>query len=133
MSFPEKLLYGGESPENRHAFNRYLEEVNRGKSLLQLQAVAAQITLHIRSCWSARSFTPIITSDGEFDEIICNISYHFHKHGQHRYPDIKSMTEDSVNYFRANRHLARTEGDLLRFPDRSLYELDGRIVTRICR
>lgn len=126
----EFLLYGGESPQNRRVFQQYLQDVQRGKSLLQLQAVAEALTPAIRRAWSARSFTPIQTSQGTFDATVCNISYHFHKHGQ-KYGTIQRMTDEAIRYFQAHRPEAivrKTDG-LLLFPNGSLYELDGRIVT----
>ncbi|WP_169977473.1 hypothetical protein [Tautonia rosea] len=126
----EELLYGGESPRNRIAYLQYLREVQRGKSLLQLKAVAAAITPEIRQRWSARSFTPVQTSDGRFDEIVCNISYHFHKHGQ-KYGTIQKMTDEAFNYLSLHRSEAklRTSDGLLVLPNGSLYEPGGRIVT----
>jgi hypothetical protein len=128
----EYLLYGGESPQNQTAFRQYLAEVQRGKSLLQLQAVAQAITPAIRQSWSARSFTPIQTSAGRFDEVVCNISYHFHKHGQ-KLGTIQRMTEEAHRYFSAHRSEAviRKSDGLLLFPNGSLYEPDGRIVTYV--
>ncbi len=126
----EYLLYGGESPQNRVAYLRYLAEVQRGKSLQQLKAVADAITPEIRQSWSARSFTPVQTSDGSFDEVVCNISYHFHKHGQ-KYGTIQEMTNAALRYFRDNKNQARvrsTDG-LLQLPNGSLYEAIGKIVT----
>jgi hypothetical protein len=126
----EYLLYGGESPQNRIAFLHYLTEAQRGKSLFQLTAVAKDLIPDIRRCWSPRSFTKIETSQGSFDEVVCNISYHFHKHGQ-KFGTIKQMTDEALRLFRERRAEARireTDG-LLRFPDGSLFEVDGRIVT----
>ncbi len=126
----EYLLYGGESPQNRIAYLLYLQEVQRGKSLQQLKAVADSITPDIRQSWSARSFTPIQTSNDIFDEIVCNISYHFHKHGQ-KYGTIRKMTDEALRYFREHRNQARvrkTDG-LLLLPNGSLYEASGKIVT----
>jgi hypothetical protein len=126
----EYLLYGGESSNDRIAYQRYLADVQRGKSLLQLQAVAEGITPEIRKAWSPRSFTKIETSEGTFDEVICNISYHFHKHGQ-KFGTIEKMTEEAQRLFRDRRSEARvrkTDG-LLQFPGGSLFEINGRIVT----
>lgn len=128
----EYVLYGGEAPNNRAAFQRYLGDVQRGKSLLQLKAVAADLTPDIRRRWSPRSFTPIRTSDGIFDAVVCNISYHFHKHGQH-YGSIKRMTDEALRLFRECQSQAtiRKRDGLLLFPGGSLFEKDGRIVTFI--
>jgi hypothetical protein len=126
----EYLLYGGESPTSRITYQRYLADVLRGKSLLQLKAVAAAMTPEIRQAWSPRSFTRVETSEGGFDAVVCNVSYHFHKHGQ-KYGTIARMTDEALRLFRERRAEARvraTDG-LLQFPDGSLFEVDGRIVT----
>ena len=125
----EYLLYGGESPQNRTAYQQYLQDVQRGKSLQQLKAVADSITPDIRQSWSARSFTPVLTPVGRFDEVVCNISYHFHKHGQ-KYGTIRKMTDEALRYFREHRNQAKVRNDgLLVLPNRSLYEVNGKIVT----
>jgi hypothetical protein len=126
----ESLLYGGESPENVSAFQRYLLDVQRGKSLLQLKAVADDLTPQLRQWWSPRSFTPVQTSEGVFDEVVCNVSYHFYKHGQ-KYRTVRLMTEAALRFFREHRQEAsvRQRDGLLQFPDGSLFEVDGRIVT----
>lgn len=126
----EQLLYGGELPEDRMVFQMYLADVQRGKSLLQLQAVAAAVTPEIRRAWSPRTFTKIQTSSGCFDEVVCNISYHFHKHGQ-EYGDIASMTRAAQQFFnnRKTDGRIRARDGLLVFPTGSVYELDDRIVT----
>ena len=87
----EYLPYRGESPQDL-AYERYLADVKRGKSFLQLKAVASQMTPDIRRSWSARSFTAVSTPEGEFDAVICNVSYHFHTHG-HKYGSIRFMTQ----------------------------------------
>ena len=125
----EELLPEGESSQDRFAFERYKAEVQRGKSLLQLQAVAKAITPEIRASWSARSFTPIATSAGNFDALICNISYHFHKHGS-RFGTIQQMTDAARQYFRDHRLEGKpTKDGLLKLPDGSLFEPTGKIVT----
>jgi len=124
----ELLLYGGESPQDRLAYQRYLSDVQRGKSLQQLKAVAEAITPEIRRSWSPRSFTAIKTSEGSFDEVVCNISYHFQKHGQ-KYGTIAKMTDEALRLFRDRRVDAKLRSGLLQFPDGSLFEIDGRIVT----
>jgi hypothetical protein len=126
----EYQLYAGESPKNFTVFQQYLQQVERGKSMLQLRAVATSITPLIRQSWSARSFTPLQTTHGRFDEVVCNISYHFHKHGQ-KYGTVQNMTEAALRYYQSHRDQAvirKTDG-LLSFPNGSLYETDGRIVT----
>jgi len=124
----EHLPYLGESPSDRYAYEKYLEEVKRGKSLLQLMAVKVQITPEIRKSWSARTFTAVQTSQGAFDDLVCNISYHFNKHGA-KYGSIAVMTQAAQQYFRENRSKAFSQAGLLRFPSGSLFEQDGRIVT----
>ena len=124
----EHLPYQGESPADRAAYERYREEVKRGKSLLQLIAVRKAVTPEIRRSWSARSFTPIHTSQGEFDDIVCNISYHFTKHGA-KYGSIAELTNAARQYFGLHRNSAVPYSGLLRLPNKSLFEPDGRIVT----
>jgi hypothetical protein len=126
----EYLLYGGESPKNCLAYQRYLEDVQRGKSLQQLLAVHEAITPIIRQSWSARSFTPVQTPEGRFDEVVCNISYHFHKHGQ-KFGDIGRMTEEALRYFQQHQQKARVrkKDGLLVLPNGSIYEASGKIVT----
>jgi hypothetical protein len=125
----ETLPYSGESPQSRFAFERYMDDVKRGKGALQLKAVAAEMNAELRQNWSARSFTAVSTPEGHFDAIVCNVSYHFHKHGQ-RFGSITRMTEEATRYYKYNRHLAKpANGGLLKLPNGSVYEIDGRIVT----
>jgi hypothetical protein len=125
----EQLRYCGELPQDIKAYQQYLDDMRRGKTLLQLQGVQLEITSEIRSSWSARSFTPVITPQGIFDEVVCNISYHFHKHGS-KYYSITRMTEEAKLYFARNLGKGKlNEQGLLKFPDGSIYEPDGRIVT----
>ena len=81
MSKVEDLSYRGESSSDVRAFERYREDVQRGKGLLQLLAVKEAVTPEIRKAWSPRTFTSINTPQGTFDEVVCTISYHFQKHG----------------------------------------------------
>jgi hypothetical protein len=94
----EILRSKGESPKDRAAHGRYLKEVERGKSALQLQAVKDQMTTDIRNSWSSRSFTAVNIPSGGFDAVVCNVSYHFHKHGQ-KYGNIRSYTAAAKKYF----------------------------------
>ena len=127
----ENLPYSGESPKDPLARDRYLADVRRGKSLLQLKAVADQMTPDIRLSWSARSFTAVSTPEGEFDAVVCNVAYHFHKHGQ-RHGSIRSMTEHAKQYLLQHRQHAIDNGNgLLKLPDGSLFERDGRIITYV--
>ena len=123
----EHLPYQGESASDRLAYERYREEIKRGKSLLQLMAVQKEITPEIRQSWSARSFTPVQTSQGVFDDVVCNISYHFNKHGA-KYGSIALMTQEAKKYFAQNRHVAVPSSGILKLPDGS-FEPDGRIIT----
>lgn len=125
---PEQLPYSGESAKSALAFKRYLEDAERGKTSLQLLAVSQQITPVIRSSWSGRTFTSVQTPVGLFDPIVCNISYHFHKHGQ-TFGTILVFTREAKRYFEENRANAVSgEGNLLKLP-RGIYEADGRVVS----
>ncbi len=127
----ENLPYSGESPQDRLAHQRYLVDVQRGKSLLQLKAVAKEVTPDIRNSWSARSFTAVSTPEGIFDAVVCNVSYHYNKHGS-KYGSIRLMTQTAKQYFQQHRQKATTTNfGLLKFPDGSLFEPDGRIVTYV--
>jgi hypothetical protein len=123
----EHLPYQGESASDRLAYQRYLDEIKRGKSLLQLIAVQKALTSEIRQSWSARSFTPVQTSQGIFDDVVCNISYHFNKHGA-KYGSIANMTQEAQKYFKQNRQLAVQSSGILKLPHGS-FEQDGRIIT----
>lgn len=125
----EHLMRGGESSQDRLAYERYLDEVKRGKSLLQLKATADALTPDLRVKWAAQSFTPVQTSQGLFDALTCNLAYHFHKHGQ-KYGTLRAMTDAALRNFHANRAAGRPTTDgLLRTPDGSLYKPSGQIVT----
>lgn len=123
----ERLPYQGESPADRLAFEQYLNDVERGKSLLQLIAAKKATTTQIRRSWSPRSFTAVQTPQGIFDDVICNISYHFNKHGT-RYGSVAGMTQAAQQYFAQNRSKAVLASGLLRLPG-GVFEQDGRIVT----
>jgi hypothetical protein len=123
----ERLPYLGESASDRLAYEKYLDDVKRGKSLMQLIAAKKATTPQIRSSWSARTFTAVQTTQGIFDDVICNISYHFNKHGA-KYGTVAMMTQAAQRYFRQNRHQAVFSSGILRLPGGS-FEPDGRIVT----
>jgi hypothetical protein len=123
----ERLPYQGESPADRLAFEQYLNDVQRGKSLLQLLAAKKATTPQIRRCWSPRTFTAVQTPQGIFDDVICNISYHFNRHGA-RYGTVAMMTQAAQQYFTQNRPKAALSFGLLKLPG-GIFELDGRIVT----
>ena len=126
----EQLPYRGESPQDRKAFAQYMEEVKRGKSLLALIAMREALTPEIRACWYEGTFGTVETSQGQFDELTCNLSYHFGKHGG-RYGTIANMTAIAVRYFKAHRSEAREEYGKLKFGNGSIFMPDGRIVTWI--
>lgn len=127
----EQLPYRGESQQDRYAFAKYMEEVRRGKSLLGLIAMRNALTPEIRVCWYAGTFGTIETSQGQFDELTCNLSYHFAKHGE-KYGTIANMTAIAIRYFKAHRAEARREENgMLKFPNGSIFTPDGRIVTFI--
>jgi hypothetical protein len=126
----EYLSYCGELPQDRRAFAQYMEEVKRGKSLLALVAMRKALTPEIRKCWYAGTFGTIETSEGVFDDLTCNLAYHFGKHGE-RYGTIANMTKAARRYFDANRPVAKLVEGMLRFPNGSIFTADGRIVTFI--
>ena len=123
----ERLPYQGESASDRLTFEKYLDEVKRGKSLMQLMAAKKSTTPQIHCSWSPRTFSAVHTPQGIFDDVICNISYHFYKHGN-KYGTVAAMTHAAQQYFRQNRHQGVVSSGLLRLPG-GLFEPDGRIVT----
>jgi hypothetical protein len=123
----ERLPYQGESPSDRSAYEKYLEDIKRGKSLLQLLAAKKATTPQVRRNWSPRTFTAVQTPNGIFDDVICNISYHFNKHGA-RYGTVAMMTNAAQQYFMQNRHQAVLSAGILRLPG-GLFEMDGKIIT----
>lgn len=124
---PEELASHNESPSDRHAFGKYTNDVERGKSLIQLIYTQKAITPWVRSQWSGRSFTAVKTPVGDFDAVTCTISYHFNKHGT-RFRSVHEMTIAAVEYLRTHRKSARVtaEGDL-KLP-RGRFNREGRIV-----
>ena|ERR1035438_1426473 len=124
----EHLPYGGESAQDRLAYERYLEDAERGKTALQLKAVADQLTPELRASWAPQSFTGVSTSVGDFDATVCNVSYHFHTHGQ-LYGDIRFYTEAAKRYFERHRLGAVADGKgLIRLP-LGIFDRAGRIVS----
>jgi hypothetical protein len=124
----EHLPYAGESAQDRSAFQRYLSDAERGKTALQLTAVARQLTPDLRHHWSPRSFGPVVTPVGEFDSLVCNVSYHFHRHGQ-KYGSIRLYTEAALRYFELES--GRTTPDehgLIKFKS-GILDAQGRIVS----
>jgi hypothetical protein len=127
----EYLPYRGESASDISAFQRYRAEAalpkGRGKSLLGLLAVKKEMTPEIHRSWSARSFTPIQTSEGVFDEVVCNIAYHFKEHAS-KYDNIAQFTRAAQEHFQQFRKVAVLSNEVLKLP-KGLYEQDGRIIT----
>jgi len=124
----EHLPYSGESAQDRLAYRRYLTDAARGKTALQLKAVAAQLTPDLRMKWAPRSFTGVTTSEGEFDATVCNVSYHFHAHGQ-KYGSILCYTEAARRYFdQHGRGVPADSNGLIQLP-LGIYDRTGRIVT----
>ena len=74
----EHLPYSGESAQDRLAYDRYLADAKRGKTALQLKALADQLTPDLRAQWVPQSFTGlgVSTPVGNFDATVCNVSYH---------------------------------------------------------
>jgi|SRR5579862_3866914 len=124
----EQMPYRGESPQDRHAFAQYMDDVSRGKSLLALIEMRKALTPEIRKSWYSASFTEIDTTQGRFDELTCNLAYHFMKHGK-RYGDIATMTATARQYFALNRSKAKLVDGMLKFPNGGIFTPDGRIVT----
>ncbi len=124
----EDLPSKGESPKDRLAHGKYLKDVERGKSALQLQAVHDQMTPEIRRSWSPRSFTAVKIPSGKFDAVVCNVSYHFHKHGQ-KYGNIRAYTQAATKYFEQNKKGAVPDGSgVIKLP-KGTYDKDGKIIT----
>ena len=124
----EILPSKGESPKDRAAHGQYLKDVERGKSALQLQAVKDQMTSEIRNSWSPKSFTDVKIPSGQFDKTVCNVSYHFHKHGQ-KYGNIKAYTLAAKKYFEANQAKGKPDGSgVIKLP-KGTFDKDGKIIT----
>lgn len=126
----EQMPYHGESAQDRKAFAKYMEEVKRGKSLLALIAMQKALTPDIRACWYEGTFGPVQTTQGIFDELTCNLAYHFGKHGA-KYGTIANMTMSAKRYFEIHRKEGKESGGMLKFPNGSVFTMDGRIVTFI--
>ena len=94
----------------------------------QGQAVKDQMTTEIRNSWSPRSFTDVKIPSGQFDKTVCNVSYHFHKHGQ-KYGNIKAYTLAAKKYYEANQGRAKPDGSgILKLP-KGTFDKDGKIIT----
>ena len=128
LSGYEHLPYNGESAQDRFAYDRYLGDVKRGKSALQLQSVAGQLRPDLKQSWAPRSFTGVSTSVGKFDATVCNVSYHFHVHGQ-KYGNIRLYTETARRYFRKYGHTVAPDAKgLIKLPH-GVFDRAGRIVS----
>ncbi len=124
----EHLPYSGESAQDRLAFGRYLADAKRGKTAFQLKAVAEQLTPDLRADWVPQSFTGVSTPVGNFDATVCNVSYHFHTHGQ-SYGNIRAYTQAAKRYFLAYGKSARPDATgLIKLP-KGAFDLKGRIIT----
>jgi hypothetical protein len=124
----EHLPYHGESARDRMAYELYLADVQRGKSALQLKAVADQLTPDLRRSWAPRSFTGVSTPVGDFDATVCNVSYHFHAHGQH-YGSIRLYTDAAKRYFEQHGRGVKPDAKgLIKLPS-GVFDSVGRIVT----
>jgi hypothetical protein len=124
----EQLPYSGESAPDRFAYDRYLADAERGKTAMQLQAVAEQMGDDIRHNWFAISFTDVSTPVGHFDAIVCAVSYHYHKHGQ-KYANIRLYTLAAKRYFLKHQgDVVPNSRGLLKLP-KGTFHRDGRIVT----
>jgi hypothetical protein len=126
--FVEYMPYRGESAEDRTAFARYLKDAERGKSLLVLIAMRDALSPEIRKCWYPGTFTAVETTRGVFDELTCNLAYHFGKHGG-KHETIAEMTSAATRYFAKHRREAVVRDGKLKFPNGSIFMPDGRIVT----
>ena len=124
----EHLPYSGESSQDRFAYARYLGDVKRGKSALQLKAVADQLTPDLRHRWVSRSFTRVSAPSGQFDATVCTVSYHFHKHGQ-RYGNIRAYTNAATRYFQQRGTGAVPDAKGLITLPLGTFDRSGRIVT----
>jgi hypothetical protein len=128
----EDMPYRGESPQDRTAFAQYMKDIERGKSLLGLLAMRDALTPEIRKSWYAGTFTPINTTQGTFDELTCNLAYHFSEANiktSGKYTSIAQLTMEAKRYFQQNRAQAKLKNGVLKFPNGSIFMPDGRIVT----
>ena len=124
----ENLPSKGESPKDRMAHGNYLKDVERGKSALQLDAVKRQMTTEIRNSWSPRSFTEVKIPSGQYDATVCNVSYHFHKHGQ-KYGNIRAYTLAARKYFEQNKAGAVPDSNgVIKLP-KGTFDKNGKIIT----
>ena len=124
----EHLPYSGESAQDRLAYERYLADAKRGKTAVQLRAVADQLTPDLRAKWVPQSFTGVTTPFGNFDATVCNVSYHFHAHGQN-YGNIRAYTEAAKHYFDTHGRGAKPDAKgIVKLP-KGVFDRNGRIIT----
>jgi hypothetical protein len=124
----EDLPYKGEVARDAKAFAKYMADAARGKTLLQLQAVAGQLTPELRRYWAPQTFTRVVTAAGKFDATVCSVSYHFHTHGQ-KHGNIRQYTEAARRYFEQNKKKASADAKgIIRLPMGN-FDRDGRIIT----
>ena len=95
---------------------------------MQLKAVAQQLTPDLRSKWVAQSFTGVVTPEGTFDALVCNVSYHFHTHGQ-KYGSIRAYTSAATLYFGQHKGQALPNSKGLISLPLGIFDRTGRIVT----
>jgi hypothetical protein len=124
----EHLPYSGESPQDRFAWDRYLNDAKRGKTALQLKAVADQLTPDLRASWATQSFTGVSTPVGNFDATVCTVSYHFHKHGQ-SYVNIRAYTLAAKRYFDAHGRNVKPDTHGFINLAKGKFNRSGRIIT----
>jgi len=124
----EHLPYSGESPQNRFACDRYLTDARRGKTALQLKAVADQLTPDLRADWAVQSFSGVSTPVGNFDATVCNVSHHFHTHGQ-SYVKIRAYTLAAKRYFDAHGRSAKPDANGWIKLQKGVFDRNGRIIT----
>jgi hypothetical protein len=123
----ENLPYSGQSAQDRLAYEQYLDDAKRGKTALQLKAVADQLTVDLRNSWSPQSFTGVSTPEGNFDATVCNVSYHFHKHGQ-KYGSIRAYTYAAKRYFEQHGRTALPDFRGLIRLAKGTFDRTGRII-----
>jgi hypothetical protein len=93
-----------------------------------LDAVKKQMTTEIRNSWSPRSFTEVKIPSGRYDATVCNVSYHFHQHGQ-KYGNIRAYTQAAMKYFEQNKTGAVPDsGGVIKLP-KGRFDKNGKIIT----
>ena len=86
------------------------------------------MTTEILNSWSPRSFTAVKIPSGQYDATVCNVSYHFHQHGQ-KYGNIKAYTLAAKKYFDQNKGKVKPDGSgIVKLP-KGTFEANGKIIT----